>query len=132
MFIGLSNPGQAMSALRRTRSYLARIGRAFLLVTSLLGTAAVGAWADDSADESRAIDRQVQELLRGSKLAEAKVLAEKGLALCESAGAVKVFCVSLFEESLGDVALGQGQYSEAVAFFEQSLQVRLDGLGPYH
>src|SRR6266481_1949666 len=114
MFIALSKT-RAMPALRRARTDLARIGRMLLLsIIPLLSAAAVGAWADDSADESRAIERQVQELLRASKLVEAKALAAKGLALCESAGAVKVFCVSQFEDALGDVALGQGRYAEAV------------------
>ena len=57
----------------------------------------------------------------------AEMLAKKGLLLCDDVGDVKVFCASQFNESLGDIAYAQAEYSPALAYFEQALQIRQSG-----
>ena len=70
-----------------------RLGRALCSFSFAMGLAVLlagPALAEGSADEASATNRQVLDLIKASKLAEADALAQKGLALCEDAGAVKV------------------------------------------
>jgi tetratricopeptide (TPR) repeat protein len=90
------------------------------------------ALAADTANESRAINQQVLNLMKASKLDEAEPLAKKGLQLCDDAGSVKVFCASQFNESLGDIAYTRQQYPTALAYQEQALKLRQAGLGDAH
>jgi tetratricopeptide (TPR) repeat protein len=84
--------------------------------------------ADDPANEARAINQQVLALIKTSNLTEAETLAKKGLLLCDDVANVKVFCASQFNESLGDIAFAQAQYSSSLAYYEQSLRLREAGL----
>ncbi|MES2197066.1 MAG: tetratricopeptide repeat protein [Pseudomonadota bacterium] len=83
-------------------------------------------------NETRAINQQVLDLMKASKLSEAEALATKGLLLCHEAGAFRVFCVSQFNETLGDIAYRQAQYSSALAYHQQALYVRENGLNSGH
>ncbi len=108
------------------------ITRLFLVVFGLLSHGGSTLWAADTADETRAMGREVLALIRAHKLAEADALARKGLALCDDTGSVKVFCAAQFQESLGDIAFDQRRYAEALAAYQQSLEVRSAGLDPSH
>lgn len=90
------------------------------------GYAAHSALAD-AADEARTINQQVLVLIKRSNFTLAEILAKKGLLLCNDVG-VKVFCASQFNESLGDIAFAQAEYSPALAYYEQALQIRQSGL----
>jgi tetratricopeptide (TPR) repeat protein len=100
-------------------------------VTALLlfsGYVVHSALAADAADEARTINQQVLVLIKRSNFTLAEILAKKGLLLCNDVGDVKVFCASQFNESLGDIAFPQAEYSSALAYFEQALQIRQSGL----
>ena len=98
----------------------------------LVGAAQCRALAADTANETRAINQQVLNLTKASKLDEAEFLAKKGLQLCDDAGSVKVFCASQFNELLGDIAYTRQQYPTALAYQEQALQLRQAGLAGAH
>ena len=97
--------------------------QSFFWVAVLLSFAVPSARAD-SADEARAVNRQVLELIKDKKLIEARALAEKGLALCEDAGSVKGFCIGQFSEFLGDIAFDRGQHADALRYFQDALRAR--------
>ena len=80
--------------------------------------------AADNAAETRAINQTVLELYNRKQFDDAKVLALKGLALCDDAGDVKVFCAGQFHELLGDVAKSQNEFANALAHYEQALNIR--------
>jgi hypothetical protein len=71
-------------------------------------------------------------LMSASNLADAAALAKKGLALCDDAGSVKVFCASQFNELLGDIAYKQNQYADALNYHKQALAIRTADLGHDH
>src|SRR5262245_19276069 len=99
----------------------AHIVSAFAALIIAVGMGHHGFAADDTADESRSINRQVLGLMNESKLAEATELAKKGLALCDGAGSVKAFCVGQFNELLGDIAYCQSRYVEALEYYQIAL-----------
>jgi tetratricopeptide (TPR) repeat protein len=105
-----------------------RWAAAVLLLASPLACPALA----DSADEARAINQQVMALIRTSKLDEAEALAQKGLLLCDDAGAVKVFCASQFNEFLGDIWSTQKNHASALPYYEAALRLREAGLGSGH
>src|SRR5256885_1708965 len=80
--------------------------------------------AAGSADEARAINRQVLDLYGKKQFEDARVLAERGLALCDDAADVKVFCASQFVELLGDIATSQQEHAKALTYYQQALQLR--------
>ena len=104
----------------------------FVGVMLLTCVAATPAGAADTADESRSINRKVIDLIGSSKLDEASALAKNGIALCEDAGPVRVFCLGQFNKSLGNIAYIQKRYLDALDYYEKSLRVREAGLGHDH
>jgi hypothetical protein len=84
----------------------------------------------DSGEEARALSQQALILIKASKFADATALAQKGLTLCNDAGAFMRYCVGVFNELLGDAASAQSQYPDALAYYEKSLQARQTQLGP--
>ncbi|HEX3969957.1 MAG TPA: tetratricopeptide repeat protein, partial [Stellaceae bacterium] len=96
------------------------------LLSSLSGTLARA----DSADDTRALNRQVVGLVTAHRFDEAKPLAEQALKLCANTGNVRVYCESQFLELLGDIARGQGKIPEALASYQKAEQVREAGLNP--
>ncbi|WP_159008039.1 tetratricopeptide repeat protein [Bradyrhizobium sp. S69] len=108
---------------------------ACLSLTAALYLAGVGinpALAADAASEARAINQQVNALVNTSHFDEAEPLAKKGLSLCDEVGDFKVYCVSQFNESLGDIAYARRQYPEALEYQQQALHLRETGLGGGH
>jgi hypothetical protein len=93
-------------ALRRRHLFSARIFARQSLTASILVASAVTAASQgiDTADEARAISRQVTTLISARSYDEAEALANKGLALCDNATGVKGFCLGQFNDSLGDIA----------------------------
>jgi tetratricopeptide (TPR) repeat protein len=88
--------------------------------------------AADTADEARSINQQVLALIAASNLADAAVLAKKGLALCDDTGVVKAFCASQFNELLGDIAHRQQRYPDALSYHRRALAIREEALGHNH
>jgi tetratricopeptide (TPR) repeat protein len=110
-----------------------RVSRPFVGLATVLWLAANAAQAAaDTADESRSINQQVLALISASKLADADALARKGLALCDDAGSVKVFCAGRFNELLGDIAYKQKLYADALNYHKQALAIRSARLGHDH
>ena len=94
------------------------------LTAALLFACVVTAQAADTADETRAISREVSALLKARNYHEAEALANKGLALCDDAAGVRGFCLGQFNDSLGDVAYAQAQYPAALTFFQRAAEAR--------
>lgn len=94
------------------------------LTAALLFACVVTAQAIDTADETRAISREVSALLKARNFHEAEALANKGLALCDDAVGVRGFCVGQFNDSLGDIAYAQAQYPAALTFFQRASEAR--------
>jgi tetratricopeptide (TPR) repeat protein len=117
---------------RRSSIRLLGVSRHFAGLLAVLCLVANPARAADTADESRSINQQVLSLMSASKLADAAALAKKGLALCDDAGSVKVFCAGQFHELLGDIAHRQNQYADALNYHKQALAIRAAGLGHDH
>src|ERR1700734_1125430 len=86
-------------------------------------------WAD-SGEEARGTAQQALALVYASKIPEAIALAQKGLTLCNDAGAFTPYCVGIFNELLGDAATAQSNYPNALSYYQNSLQARLGQLGP--
>jgi tetratricopeptide (TPR) repeat protein len=124
--------GQLLDRCGRWSSETLRALRPLLWAMALTGVAACPAPGADTADEARAINRQVLELIKASKLGEADMLAKRGLALCQDAGPVKVDCAGRFNEILGDIGYAQARYADALAYYEQALRVRDAGPGGEH
>jgi tetratricopeptide (TPR) repeat protein len=100
------------------------IARSALVALGATVSLSLGALAQETADEARAINKQILPLLQAGQLDEVATLAEKGLRLCGGAGSVKGYCAGAFHEILGDVALHRAQYPEALQHFQQSLTER--------
>jgi tetratricopeptide (TPR) repeat protein len=113
-------------ALRRGLSFPVEIFPRQFLTAALLFASTVTAAAQgvDTADESRAISRQVSALIKARSFNEAEALANKGLALCENAVGVRGFCLGQFNDSLGDIAYSTAQYSNALIFFQKAVEAR--------
>lgn len=122
---------QRVLALQRSRRFLG-ISPSLLVTIAVFHGYAVCPALGAAADEARAINQQVLALIKTSNLGEAETLAKKGLLLCDDVGNVKVFCASQFNESLGDIAFSQAQYSTALAYQEQALHLRETGLDSGH
>jgi len=84
----------------------------------------------DSGEEARALSQETLSLITASKYSDATALAQKGLALCDDAGAFTRYCVGVFNELLGDAASAQSNYPDALPYYEKSLQARQALLGP--
>jgi tetratricopeptide (TPR) repeat protein len=115
--------GHMLHGCASALSEIFQASRVLLCVAVLAGFVAGPARAADTADEARAINRQVLDLFRAAKFGEAYVLAEKGLALCEDAGSVKVDCTIRFNEILGDISLSLLRYPTALAHYDRALRV---------
>lgn len=83
-----------------------------------------------SGEEARATSQQALALIYASKIPEAITLAQKGLTLCDDAGAFTPYCVGVFNELLGDAATAQSNYPDALRYYEKSLEARQTQLGP--
>jgi tetratricopeptide (TPR) repeat protein len=96
------------------------------LTAALLFTcgATVAAQAVDTADEVPAISRAVAALIKTRHFYEAEALANKGLALCDTAPGAKGLCVGQFNDSLGDIAYLQKDYSTSLTFFQKAVEAR--------
>lgn len=107
----------------RPRSLLlALLGIASVLLPSL--SQAQDAWLP--------INRQAAILIREGKYAQSLVIAQKGLAVCDTAGATAVFCRSIFWQNMADDFAGLHLYAKAEAAYRRSLAVRQAGLPPTH
>jgi len=82
------------------------------------------AQAVDTADEVPAISRAVAALIKTRHFYEAEALAHKGLALCDTATAVRGLCLGQFNDSLGDIAYLQKDYSSSLDFFQKAVEAR--------
>jgi len=80
--------------------------------------------AVDTADETRAMSRQVSALIKSRNLSEAEALAKRGLALCDDAVGVRGFCLGQFNEWLGDIAFMQGQYLASIVYYQKGSEAR--------
>jgi tetratricopeptide (TPR) repeat protein len=116
----------------RSSARLLGVSRHFAGLLAALCLVTNPARAEDTGDEARSINQQVLNLMSTSKLADAAALAKKGLALCDDAGSVKVFCASQFNELLGDIAYKQNQYADALKYHKQALAIRAAGVGHDH
>ena len=112
-------------AIRQTRHSFFSLAIAAVLAGIFVRTALA-----DSGEEARALSQQTLFLITASKYADATALAQKGLTLCDDAGAFTRYCVGVFNELLGDAASAQSQYTAALAYYEKSLQARRTQLGP--
>jgi tetratricopeptide (TPR) repeat protein len=109
--------------LRRAPSF-SLFARQFLAAALLFASDAAAAQGVDTADESRAISRQVTALIKARSFNEAEALANKGLALCENAVGVRGFCLGQFNDSLGDIAYATAQYPGALVFYQRAVEAR--------
>jgi tetratricopeptide (TPR) repeat protein len=112
-------------AVRRPRRNLF-----FLTIAAALACTSSRPVLADSGEEARALSQQALSLIAASKFANAMALAQKGLALCDDAGALARYCIGDFNELLGDAATAQSKYQDALPYYEKSLQARLAQLGP--
>ena len=96
------------------------------LAVALLLVCCVTATAQtiDTADETRAISRQVTSLINARNFSEAEALANKGLALCSDAVGVREFCLGQFNDSLGDIAYLHAQYPASLNFYQKAVEAR--------
>jgi hypothetical protein len=119
------------AALRRGPSFSAQVFARQSLTAIMLFASAVSAASQgiDAADETRAISRQVTTLMNARSFNEAETLANKGLALCENAAGVRGFCLGQFNDSLGDIAYLQAQFSSSLLFYQRAVDARagIDG-----
>jgi hypothetical protein len=124
-----------MTAARKISLASARVikqacrGSFSLLIAAALAGIFIRPILADSGEEARALSQQTLILIAASKFADAMSLAEKGLTLCNDAGAFTRYCVGVFNELLGDAASGQAQYPDALAYYEKSLQARQTQFG---
>ncbi len=102
----------------------------FLTIAAALACTCSRPVLADSGEEARALSQQALSLIAASKFADAMALAQKGLALCDDAGALARYCIGDFNELLGDAATAQSKYQDALPYYEKSLQARLAQLGP--
>jgi tetratricopeptide (TPR) repeat protein len=86
--------------------------------------ATVAAQPVDTADEVPAISRAVAALIKTRHFSEAEALANKGLALCAAAAGARGLCLGQFNDSLGDIAYLQQQYSRSLHFFQKAVEAR--------
>jgi tetratricopeptide (TPR) repeat protein len=112
--------------LRRAPSFSTKIFASQLLTAVLLfaSTVVAAAQSVDTADEARAISRQVSALILARSFKEAEALANKGMALCEGAVGVRGFCLGQFNDSLGDIARLTEQYPNALIFYQRAIETR--------
>lgn len=104
----------------------------YLIATLLCLAGTAFAKAVDPADEARAINREVLALIQSHNWAAAEMQAKKGLLLCDGTGGVMVFCVSQFNESLGDIAFAVNDLAGALKYYETALSVREANLDSGH
>jgi tetratricopeptide (TPR) repeat protein len=83
----------------------------------------------DSEREARNLRPQITALISEKKFSEAAAAAQHGLTLCEDAGTFTRFCTGLFNEFLGDIADAQSNYTDALTYYQRSLESRKSQLG---
>src|SRR6266566_8018210 len=111
--------------LRKGLSFLAQSACQSLAAALLFACAGtVAAQTAETADEVPAISRAVAALIRTRHFYEAEALANKGLALCDTAPGAKGLCVGQFNDSLGDIAYLQQHYSSSLEFFQKAAEAR--------
>jgi tetratricopeptide (TPR) repeat protein len=117
--------------LRKGLSFLAQSACQSLTAALLFACAGtVAAQTAGTADEVPAIGRAIAALIKTRHFYEAEALANKGLALCDTAPGAKGLCVGQFNDSLGDIAYLQKDYSRSLDFFQKAVEAReriLDG-----
>ena len=87
----------------------------------------------ESTEDLSALNRQVVELYRVGKYAEAILIAQRVLAISEkkALGPDHPYVAGALN-NLAEMYLNQGHYAEAEPLFKRSLSIREKGLGPDH
>jgi tetratricopeptide (TPR) repeat protein len=120
---------------RSPAASLPRLCRQAMLLATLAflgGLPVHSAGAGDTTDEARSLSWQAVKLLEAARYGEAEAVADKGLALCDSAVGFQAFCGGAFNEVLGDIAFRQSRYDAALDYYVESRRIRESGLGPNH
>jgi len=110
--------------LRKRLSFWPQPACQSLTAALLFACATVAAQAVDTVDEVPAITRAVAALIKTRHFYEAEALANKGLALCDAAAGVRGLCLGQFNDSLGDIAYLQKDYSSSLDFFQKAVKAR--------